>query len=154
MWRNLEGEVGFCFWNSYKRLTINACKFTAGRFLFSSHLLFSLFMQQIFHPKFTNSGWVRSIWTWVKTSPLGWRASHARLLLPCTPPLPFTPPLSFAWLSSSFFSRIFIKIANKFAYSKNSSYLCSRICVRTLPRARIFFNVSLWKALFAAPTCK
>ena len=41
------------------------------------------------------------------------------------------------------FARIFIKIANKFAYSKNSSYLCSRICVRALLRARIFFNVLL-----------
>ena len=41
------------------------------------------------------------------------------------------------------FARIFIKIANKFAYSKNSSYLCSRICVRALLRARIFSNVLL-----------
>ena len=41
------------------------------------------------------------------------------------------------------FARFFMKIANKFAYSKNSSYLCSRICVRALLRARIFSNVLL-----------
>ena len=45
--------------------------------------------------------------------------------------------------ASDRFARFFMKIANKFAYSKNSLYLCSRICVRALLRARTFSNVLL-----------
>ena len=76
---------------------------------------------------------------------------YARLSrIPCTPTTDYPEyhaPLRLILLypvyDSDRFARFFMKIANKFAYSKNSSYLCSRICVRALLRARIFSNVLL-----------
>ena len=77
--------------------------------------------------------------------------AYARLSrIPCTNPLDYTEYharlrliLLYPVYDSDRFARIFMKIANKFAYSKNSLYLCSRICARALLRARIFSNVLL-----------
>ena len=70
--------------------------------------------------------------------------------IPCTPSLDYPEYharlrliLLYPVYDSDRFARFFMKIANKFAYSKNSSYLCSRIRVRALLRARIFSNVLL-----------
>ena len=76
---------------------------------------------------------------------------YARLYrIPCTPTTDYPEYharlrliLLYPVYDSDRFARFFMKIANKFAYSKNSSYLCSRICVRALLRARIFSNVLL-----------
>ncbi len=77
--------------------------------------------------------------------------AYARLYrIPCTPTTDYPEYharlrliLLYPVYDSDRFARFFMKIANKFAYSKNSSYLCSRICARALLRARIFSNVLL-----------